>query len=205
MMGDLNQLDFIKKNIKKFQAPYLEIGSRYGLTWEMRKLFSDSEYIGIDMEDGPGVDVVLDLAKDFTSVDRILKRKRFNTVFCLSVLEHCSNPFIMAENITNLLNKNGVLYVSVPFSWAFHAFPSDYWRFTPEGVRILFPKMVFNIENSNMSTSSKFLRQKKYGMAATAAIIKMTRKLGIASWIFKYRYLFPPVLINMIGVKKEDA
>lgn len=220
-MGDLNQLDFIKKNIKKFQAPYLEIGSRYGLTWEIRKLFSNSEYIGIDMEDGPGVDIVVDLVKDFKSVDRILKQKRFNTVFCLSVLEHCSNPFMMAENITNLLNKNGVLYVSVPFSWEFHAFPSDYWRFTPEGVTILFPKIAFNFVKSTMSTSdigdmrkidkdlcrirfsvSRFLRQRKYGMATTAAIIKVTKKLGIASWIFKYRYLFPPVLINMIGIKK---
>ncbi len=106
-MGDLNQLDFIEKNIDKFQAPYLEIGSRYGLTWEIRKLFPNSEYIGIDMEDGPGVDVVVDLAEDFESVDTILKQKRFNTVFCLSVLEHCSNPFSMAENITNLLNRNG--------------------------------------------------------------------------------------------------
>ena len=152
-MGDLNQLDFIRENIKKFQAPYLEIGSRYGLTGEIRNLFEHSEYTGIDMEDGPGVDVLLDLAKDFTFVDKILKQKRFNTVFCLSVFEHCSNPFMMAENITNLLNKNGVLYVSVPFSWKFHPFPSDYWRFTPEGVRILFPKIVFNFENGTMSTS----------------------------------------------------
>ena len=219
-MGDLNQMDFIKKNIQKFHPPYLEIGSRYGLTQEIRKLFSNSEYIGIDMEDGPGVDVVLDLAKNFEFVDKILKQRKFNTVFCLSVLEHCSNPFIMAKNITNLLNKNGVLYVSVPFSWKFHAYPSDYWRFTPEGIRILFPKIVFNFENSNMSTSdigdirkidndlccirlsaSQFFGQRKYGMATTAAIIKLISRLGIAPWIFKYRYLLPPVLINMIGIK----
>ncbi len=221
MMGDLNQLDFIKKNIKKFKEPYLEIGTRYSLTWEIRKLFSNSEYIGVDMEDGPEVDVVLDLTKDFNIVDKILNQKRFNTVFCLSVLEHCSNPFMMAENITKLLNRNGVLYVSVPFSWKFHAFPSDYWRFTPEGIRILFPKIVFNFENSNMATSdigdirkidndlcrirfsiSTSLNQRKYGMAIMAAIIKLTKKLGIASGIFKYRYVMPPVMINKIGTKK---
>lgn len=224
IMGDINQLDFIKKNIRKFKAPYLEIGNRYGFTREIRKLFPNSEYIGLDMEDGPAVDVVLDLTEDFNFVDTILKQKRFNTVFCTSVLEHCSNPFKMAENITKLLNRNGVLYVSVPFSWKFHAYPSDYWRFTPGGVRILFPKIVFNFENSNMSTSyvgdirkidndlcrirfsvSKFLRQRRYGMATTAAIIKLTGKLGIASWIFKYRYLLPPVMINMIGTKKWEV
>ena len=219
MVGDLNELNFIKKNTKKFKPPYLEIGSRYGFTREIRELFPGSEYIGIDMEDGSGVDVVLDLTEDFSVVDTILKQKRFNTVFCLSVLEHCSNPFMMAENITKLLNRDGILYVSVPFSWQFHAFPSDYWRFTPEGVRILFPKIVFNFENSNMSTSyigdvrkidkdlcrirfsvSKSLKQRKYGMATIAVIIKLMKKLGI----FKYRYLLPPVLIHMIGIKKQE-
>jgi hypothetical protein len=91
----------------------LEIGSRYGLTQEIRKLFSNSEYIGIDMEGGPGVDVVLDLAKNFEFVDKILKQRKFNTVFCLSVLEHCSNPFMMAENITNLLKK--MVFCMYPF------------------------------------------------------------------------------------------
>ena len=220
-MGDLSQLDFIKKNIKKFKEPYLEIGTRYSLIWEIRKLFSNSEYIGVDMENGPEVDVVLDLTKDFNIVEKILNQKRVNTVFCLSVLEHCSNPFMMAENITKLLNRNGVLYVSVPFSWKFHAFPSDYWRFTPEGIRILFPKIVFNFENSNMATSdigdirkidkdvcrirfsiSKSLNQRKYGMATMTAIIKLTKKLGIVLVIFKYRYIMPPVNINMIGTKK---
>ena len=220
-MGDLNQLDFIKKNIQKFKEPYLEIGTRYSLTWEIRKLFSNSEYIGVDMEDGPEVDVVLDLTEDFSIVDKILSQKRFNTIFCLSVLEHCSNPFMMAENITKLLNRNGVLYVSAPFSWEFHGYPSDYWRFTPEGIRILFPKIVFNLENSNMATSdigdirkidrdlcrirfniSKCLRQGEYGMAAMAAIMKLKKKLGFASGIFKYRYVMPPVIINMIGTKK---
>lgn len=220
-MGDLNQLDFIKKNIKKFKEPYLEIGTRYSLTREIRKLFPNSEYIGIDMEDGPEVDVVLDLTKDVNIVDKVLNQKRFNTIFCLSVLEHCSNPFMMAQNITRLLNRNGVLYVSVPFSWEFHAYPSDYWRFTPEGIRILFPKIVFDLENSNMATSdigdirkidkdlcrirfsiSKSLNQRKYGMAAMAAVIKPAKKLGVASGIFKYRYVMPPVMINMIGTKK---
>lgn len=223
-MGDLNQLDFIKKNIQEFKEPYLEIGTRYGLTREIRKLFSNSEYIGVDMEDGPEVDVVLDLTEDFRIVDKILRRRRFNTIFCLSVLEHCSNPFMMAKNITKLLNQNGVLYVSAPFCWEFHAYPSDYWRFTPEGIRILFPKIVFNFENSTMTTSdigdkrkidrelcrirfsiSKSLHQGEYGMAAMAAIMKLQKKLGVASGIFKYRYVMPPVLINMIGTKRQEA
>jgi len=220
-MGDLNQLSFIKTNIDKFKEPYLEIGTKYGLTKNIRELFPNSEYIGLDMEDGPGVDVVVDLTEDFISIDEILAGKRFSTIFCLSVLEHCRNPFLMCENITRLLNRNGVVYVSVPFSWKFHEYPSDYWRFTPEGIKVLFPELVFTVENGTMSTSqtgdlrridnnlcrirfsvSDSLHKQRYGMATTVAIIKLMRRLGIFSWIFKYPYLFPPVMINMVGVKK---
>jgi len=220
-MTDFNQLNFVRANIDIFREPYLEIGTKYGLTQKMRELFPNFEYIGLDMEDGPGVDVVLDLTKDFISIDKALAGRRFNTIFSLSVLEHCKNPFLMCENITRLLNRNGVVYVSAPFSWKFHAYPSDYWRFTPEGIKLLFPQLEFNYENNNMSTSeigdirkidnnlcrisfsvSEFLDRKKYGMATTVAIIKLIRRFRIASWLLKYRYLFPPVMINMVGIKK---
>lgn len=173
------------------------------------------------MEEGSGVDIVLDLTEDFAIVDRVLGGKRFNAIFCLSVLEHTRNPFLMSENITNLLNQNGVVYVSVPFSWQFHAFPSDYWRFTPQGIKILFPNLVFDSEIDNMSTSeigdirkidhdlcritfsvSACFAQRKYGMAFTLSIIKILKTLGIAPWLVKYRYLFPPVMINMVGTKR---
>ncbi len=220
-MGDFNQLNFVKANTDRFKGPYLEIGSRYGMTQEMRELFPNSEYVGIDMEEGPGVDIVVDLTEDFVIIDKVLGGRRFNTIFCLSVLEHCRNPFLMCENITKLLNPNGVVYVSVPFSWRFHPFPSDYWRFTPEGIRVLFPHLVFDSGIDNMSTSefgdireidtdlcriafsvSDSLAQKRYAMATTVAVVKLLRRIGFASWLLRYRYLFPPVLINMVGRKR---
>ncbi len=220
-MGDLNQLNLVRAFRDRFRGPYLEIGTRYGLTQKMRDLFPNSEYIGIDMEDGPGVDVVLDLTRDFSYIDKTLEKKRFNTVFCLSVLEHCENPFSMAENITRLLNRRGVVYVSAPYSWKFQGFPSDYWRFTPEGIKVLFREMDFDSETANMSTCdvgdirklstdlcrisfsvSRSLDQKEYGTAATMALIKLLRKSGIAPWLLKYRYLLPPVMINMVGIKR---
>ena len=33
---------------------------------------------------------------------------------------------------------------SVPFVWRIHAYPSDYWRFTKEGVKLLFPRIRFS-------------------------------------------------------------
>jgi hypothetical protein len=38
-----------------------------------------------------------------------------------------------------LLRKGGTIYLTVPFVWRVHSYPNDYWRFTKEGVRSIFP------------------------------------------------------------------
>lgn len=98
---------------------------------DRRTLYPD--VLGVDMVDGPGVDYVLDMEKPLP------KLGWFDHVECLSVLEHSRQPWLMAANIERLLLPGGTLYVAVPFCWRLHAYPSDYWRFTPEGIRALFP------------------------------------------------------------------
>lgn len=220
-MGDENQLMYIKRFEKEFVGPYLEVGSKdYGATQVLRSIFSDRDtYIGVDMQDGSGVDVVLNFTQKFEEIDVKLKGIRFGTIFCLSVLEHCEQPFKMAENLTALLKPEGKICLSVPFSWKFHGFPSDYWRFTPEGVEKLFPKLEFNRANCLASTSRKlefyrpdaevgkikfsFKTQIKNGHFIRAISVKILRwlsKVGILRWLVGYRYVLAPTMINMIGV-----
>ena len=218
-MGDVNQLAFVRQNLAKFRPPFLEVGSKdYGSTQDLRGLVGQADYVGVDLEDGPGVDRVLDLTGDFARVDEVLDGRRFNTIFCLSVLEHCADPFAMCRNLTALLNHGGVLYVAVPFSWAFHAYPSDYWRFTPEGVKRLLGDLEF--AGGMMSTDSpgdlrpidtelcrvtfSTSRAFKTGgilRGISTAWIRLIKLLGLAPWLLRYRYLFPPVIVHMIGVK----
>ncbi len=220
-MGGINQLNFIKKNARLVSGPILEVGSKdYGNTPDFRSVFPDCEYVGVDMEEGKGVDLVLDLTLDFNLVDEKLNGKRFKTVLCLSVLEHCKDPFKMCNNISQLLADNGVLFVSVPFSWRIHGYPSDYWRFTSDGIRILFPELDFDTYAGNISTSKigesgpidnymfraemdihKGLELKRYSYLA-GMFIYLCRKLRLLPSVFGYPYLFPPVLIDMVGIKK---
>ena len=75
-MGDVNQYEFVRTNRSLFQEPLLEVGSRdYGTTQNLRELYPDQAYIGIDMLDGDGVDLVLDLTQPFDDVDRLLEGK----------------------------------------------------------------------------------------------------------------------------------
>ncbi len=139
-MGNPSQLAFVTRLAGELTAPFLEVGSKdYGTTEDVRQLFPDVPYLGVDLQAGVGVDVVLDLAGTFADVDAALGNKRFGTIFCLSVLEHCPDPFGLARNLTALLESDGKILVSAPFAWIYHAYPGDYWRFTHEGIQKLFP------------------------------------------------------------------
>lgn len=88
---------------------------------------------GMDMLAGDGVDIVHDLETPYAG--------QFDHIDCVSVLEHVKRPWLMAENIEQLMAPGATILVSVPFIWRVHAYPSDYWRMTIEALPILFPNV----------------------------------------------------------------
>ncbi|NJO91939.1 MAG: class I SAM-dependent methyltransferase [Chloroflexia bacterium] len=67
---------------------------------------------------------------------------KYDLVLLMSVLEHVENPFKVSEEIINIMNNNGYLYLAVPFFYPIHKSLnlgfSDYWRFTDDAIKILF-------------------------------------------------------------------
>ncbi|MEA1952221.1 MAG: methyltransferase domain-containing protein [Planctomycetota bacterium] len=230
-MGSAGQLRFIEQHVHRFEGPFLETGSKdYGNTQDLRHLFSakttvngrskaDLNYVGVDMFDGPGVDVVADLAGHFDEIDAALGGRRFGTIFCLSVLEHCENPFAMAENLVRLLRPGGKLCVSAPFAFKLHAYPDDFWRFTPAGIQKLFEPLQFRPEDSVWTTGLRnddfrpvdsqlgklhfsFSAHQKTGhplRGLSAKTLSLLAKFGFLRWLAGYRYVLAPTDIIMIG------
>jgi SAM-dependent methyltransferase len=66
-----------------------------------------------------------------------------DVVICEQVLEHVVNPIAAARNLFGLLRPGGRLIVDTPFLVKIHAFPGDYWRFTPDGMRLLLERAGF--------------------------------------------------------------
>ncbi len=219
-MGDVNQLRFIQRHAETLHGPYLEVGAKdYGSTQDLSAMLkNDGPYTRLDMQHGAGVDVVLDLTAPQQQVDAELGAMRFGTIFCLSVLEHCRQPFAMAENLTRLLKPGGKVCLSVPFAWKFHGYPSDYWRFTREGVELLFPRLVFDPDRCVAATSTegdfrtidgqvgripfgsaRHFQEGRILRALSAKILRLLPKVGILRWLSGYPYVLAPTKLLMIG------
>lgn len=91
------------------------------------------EYVRLDIEPVIGItDVVANaLALPFGA-------NRFDCIFATEVIEHLSNPFIFAREITRVLKPGGTIILTVPFIYHQHADPNDFWRPTHKGLLELF-------------------------------------------------------------------
>lgn len=154
-MGDKNQRLYLRARVPAAN-PVLEVGSRdaNGNTSGFRE-FYPGEYVGVDLEPGKGVDVVADLCGPHP-----LPEGHFGLVICCSVLEHVKDPWAMARNLTRLLKPGGKLYVSVPWTWRYHAYPDDYWRFSWSGIRTLFPDLAWGEPEYSTTREGDFLPAK---------------------------------------------
>lgn len=110
------------------QAPVLEVGS-YNVNGTVRDLLPQP-YVGVDMREGPGVDVVLDLAEN-------VLEPIFHTLVCLETLEHCAEPLAVLRNLRESALPGARFFGSWPFMFEVHDYPDDYWRVTPSGFRYL--------------------------------------------------------------------
>jgi SAM-dependent methyltransferase len=109
------------------------------------------QFVGTDMEAGDGVDVVADLTADFDALPQPLRATKFRTILCMSVMEHVRDVYKFAANFRRLLADDGVAFVSVPWVWRFHGYPSDYWRFSPEALKFLLEPLVLDAAGSCLS------------------------------------------------------
>ena len=114
--------------------PIVEFGSMQvesGQPNDLRPLFEGRGFIGTDFREGPGVDRVEDL-RELTFGDG-----EVGTALCLDTLEHCADPFAACREMRRVLADGGVCVITSVMMLGIHAHPNDYWRFTPEGFRVL--------------------------------------------------------------------
>lgn len=106
----------------------LEVGSRRhfaGAWWTDNRDLVSGAYLGLDIQEGEGVDVVGNVEK--------LPRAwtgRFSGIICSEVLEHVQRPWKAIDEMARCLRPGGALAITTLFAFPEHGFPNDYWRFT---------------------------------------------------------------------------
>jgi len=80
--------------------------------------------------------------RDFLNEDDVAPLEgKYNIVYSFDTLEHVKDPWLFYKNMVRVSKKGGHIFIAAPFRRPYHPSPGDYWRFTPEGLKLLFEKM----------------------------------------------------------------
>ena len=78
-------------------------------------------------------DYVLDICKGLPFENNL-----FDLVICTAVLEHVAEPIKVVSEIHRVLNHHGLVWADIPFLQPLHRVPTDFQRYTIDGIRYLF-------------------------------------------------------------------
>lgn len=99
--------------------------------------FSPSEYVGVDLKPGPGVDRVMHV--DDGSLLAEFGPCSFDVVVSTEVIEHTKDWVTVVTDMKRVCKEGGILVITTRSSgFPFHAFPRDYWRYEWEDMESIF-------------------------------------------------------------------
>lgn len=78
----------------------------------------------------------------------------FSLAISQEVLEHVENPNLAVKEIYRVLKKGGKFYCQVPFIIGYHPGPTDFWRFTKEGLVTIIKSSGFEIEEVGITVGA---------------------------------------------------
>ena len=174
-------------------SPLLNIGSstrrfrEIEQPWTSEELFSPLRASGIDMihvdfREGDGIDIRADVMGDH-DLPR-LKALNAQTVLCCNILEHVQDPQRLAARCIEIVRPNGLVFVTVPFSYPHHRDPIDtMYRPSPEELAKLFaPAKMMRGEVLDAGESYRDQVKKRPWILLRHVLRAPAPFLGMAKW-----------------------
>ena len=138
----------------------LEVGSANvnGSVRQVLKGWKPSEYIGVDVVGGDGVDRIVDVTKLLD----VFPHDSFDVVISTEMLEHVRDWRAAIHNIKTVAAP-GALIIITTRSWGFpfHAYPHDFWRYELSDMATIFGDLQIEKLESDPTDPGVFLRARK--------------------------------------------
>lgn len=136
---------FIDREAKAVPAGCLVVDLGAG-ECNYKHLFGHTRYVGVDLGVGnAGWDYTkLDILGDLSRLP--LRAETADVVVCTETLEHLSQPWLFAEEVSRVIKQGGRLLVTVPQMARLHQIPYDFFRYTRFGLASLFERQGFRVD-----------------------------------------------------------
>jgi len=138
----------------------IEVGA-YNVNGSLRPMvesWKPAEYIGVDLQPGPGVDVVCaaeDLVWQFGE-------NRFDLVISTEMLEHVLDWSRVISNLKRVCKKGGIILITTRSKgFPYHGYPQDYWRFQSQDMNSIFADCSFEAIREDHCDPGVFIKVRK--------------------------------------------
>lgn len=144
--GRTAALDGFLDRLGGFATPkVLELGT---LRWEADRATHHAQWLPeaaahVRSDIKAGIDV--DVPADAHQLVDVFGRNRFHAAIAVSVWEHLERPWVAADELHRVMRPGGVAYVCTHHTFPVHGYPSDFTRWTDEGLRALFASAGFDV------------------------------------------------------------
>lgn len=141
-LSALSSMAVLLRRAPSWAKTVLDVGS-LDVNGTYRPMLEDVlhwQYTGLDIREGPNVDVV---APPFNYP---FNDNCFDVVVSGSTLEHVERPWLVVPEMARILKPGGLLAILTHWSFPLHEYPKDCFRFMPDGLTVLFDEALCLVE-----------------------------------------------------------
>lgn len=138
----------------------LEIGSSNvnGSIRPFVESFNPDQYIGIDIAEGKGVDLICDAH----IINEKFDNESFDIVISTEMLEHVKDWRKVISNIKNVCKRGGIIILTTrSYGTSYHGHPYDFWRYEYEDMQEIFSDCSIDKLERDDFANGVFLRVSK--------------------------------------------